>query len=241
MRPSRADEPRRKTTEGPGLRRSSPKRLLRVALLLSALVPASVTSIAGAPGLAQEPDPFAFAAESASASWVVQTSRTRGTFYFAEARRSAGRRGLRLVAILGRGTCRIQKSRDFETVSCSGRGTPRPISLADFEMDPLLASARLLVRDERFVHEVRWTGRGAAPTTAQGASLDERGATANAGLARDADAVGRIFGQTLSTRGDPYAFATMERGAAAGLSVDDQATGRGARPVRVAFAKRYRR
>ncbi len=207
---------------------------------LSGLVVAALlTQLAGAPGLAQRP--FGSASESASAAWVIQTGKTRGTFYFAEARRSAGRRGLRLVAIIGRGTCRIQRGRDFESVTCSGRGTPRTISLGDFEMDLLLASARLLVRDERYVHEVTWTGRGAAPATTQSASLDEVGGAARAGVAREADAVGNLFGQRLSTHGDPYAFADMERGTAAGLFLDAEAAGGRAGVVRVAFTKRYRR
>lgn len=179
------------------------RRLLLPALMVAVLAP--LTPAAG------QVLTYAQASQAAWADWVRLHGKT-GTFYFALATRGADTfMGPHSVAYIGRGTCEVGGGKRFRVVACSGSARGRDVSLEEFRMDPLLASAHLRVGKGKRAHVVKWAGRGRAPEPGVGVGFGLGYADASAGLYRWAPAKGRLFGKRLKP-GGPWHFGLLEQG-----------------------------
>ncbi len=98
-------------------------------------------------------------------------------------------------------------------------GTSRQVSRAlrpgeTFEVDPLMRSAKLVIRVGRFVNSVEWLASAAAPSAGERVVAGQWGAFAGAGSSQSATATGSLWGRTPKT-GGRYDFAFFGNGAGA--------------------------
>lgn len=144
-----------------------------------------------------DPGVFAGAEQLAEADWLDLKARR---FYFAMGIRNVGPDGLTTMGFVGRGTCEVEKTRNFTVVSCFGHGRGRELAPDQFQIDPTLGSASMAFDSGGYSHSVEWTGEDApvAGTQTAGSSF---GVQAAAGAARWAPASGVLYGQKLKAGG----------------------------------------
>ena len=156
------------------------------------------------------------AAQIAYADWVRMTSRNEGVFFDAYVERGVGLNGPYALAFVARGHCVRTGDRDIEIIFCSGVAHARRVSDREFQMDPLLRTAALRVKDHQWVHRVRWKGKGDPDAWYQtGAFAGAWGGASGAwvGVDRWAPAHGRLYGRSLRPKG--FHFALLEGSAGA--------------------------
>lgn len=176
--------------------------------LLSSLIPtASLT--------AQQPDAGAGGGRFAFAVWLREEA-DRLFLYVAYAEQSVGTAGPISEGGVGRLACREQTFRGHPYYVCGGRMHTRPIGPSEFEMDPLLDSARLTVKAGGATNTIRWKGLGDAPSPfAHASAWSPCCGHAGADGYRWARATGRVLGTRLGAR---RSGAAMDQGAGAGTS-----------------------
>lgn len=128
------------------------KRGILILLVISLSLPMSAMASDSAAGAAQ--------VEQAFAEWLFPTERPNHFRWLAvSARRESPATGgsPTTIAYVTRGTCSSSTSDGEETMICAG--SPRKFSLSadQFSMDPVTATARVIIRTPRFVHSVRWS------------------------------------------------------------------------------------
>ena len=177
-------------------------------LLLAAAMPASADPMPGA---------GAGAYQLADAAWIVPEDKRSGTFYFAMAMRFAPTvpAGLETFAVVGKGRCFSSGGRHGGFTICTASGRGEAIDPMDFEMDPLLESARMTIESRGFTHEVEWTGRGDLPQAGGGVQGGGSGVSAGVDIGRAARATGKVFGVKMGPRLD--AFSYLMQGAIGGV------------------------
>ncbi len=183
---------------------------------LGALATALALMLGG--GAAADPGAYAGAEQWADGSWIVGKG-PRPAFCFAIGIRTLAEDGLNTIGAVGKGSCEIEKGKNWTMISCMGRGRAKEIPMEDFQMDPLLESASLQVRLSGYRHKIGWVGRGRAPMASGGVQASEGYATAAADVFRLARAAGRVFGRKLSSGGRDL-FAFLMAGAGAGVFTD---------------------
>lgn len=158
--------------------------------------------------------------QMADAAWIVPEDKQRGTFYFAMAMRFApsAPNGLATMGVVGKGRCFSTGNRNHGMTVCSASGRGHAIDVMDFELDPLLESARLTLESGGFTHVIDWTGQGDLPQAGAGVQGGSSGVYAGADLGRWAVASGQVFGIKLSPRQDVFSF--LVQGAMAGASLN---------------------
>ena len=178
---------------------------LRRAVLGTAIVLFVAAMPAGADPM---PGAGAGAFQLADAAWIVPEDKQHGTFYFAMAMRflPSAPNGMETIGVVGKGRCFSTGNRHHGMTVCSATGRGQQIDPMDFELDPLLRSARLTLEARGFTHVIDWTGQGDAPQAGAGASGGSTGVSAGVDLARWARASGEVFGLELSPRQDVFSF-----------------------------------
>jgi hypothetical protein len=180
---------------------------LVVGLCVAGLAPASASPTVGA-GVG--------GSEEAFAGWTFMTSRTHGVFYFADAWRSVyAPTGLDAQGVVGKGLCEAAHGKGFTIIICFAQGHAHPVSLDQFQMDPLLRSATLDLEVRGAHHHVSWHGDGSTPGVGEFAGVGAGWAQAGVADARPARARATLFGRKLGGGGLPFAFLGMGAGAAA--------------------------
>jgi hypothetical protein len=166
--------------------------------VLGALAAAAVMVGIALPAEATLPGAGGGAEQTAVATWVRMHGDT-GVFYAAD--------GLRMVdegvpVTLGgvdKGRCNRTKSKGWVVTICMASGVMREIGLDQFQFDPALRSASLLVDARGQTHTADWTSKE-NPDVAHEGATGQWGAYAAAGAFANAPAVGKVFGRDLSTR-----------------------------------------
>lgn len=205
------DAPRRKTGLTPAAAHNGQRRRkgTGVNLRRAVLGTAIVLFVASLPASA-EPMPGAGAGvyQLADAAWIVPEDKTHGAFYFALAMRFAPAipSGLATFGVVGKGRCFSSGGRNHGFTVCSASGRGQSIDHTDFELDPLLESARLTLESRGFTHEVEWTGQGDLPQAGAGVQGGSSGVSAGIDLGRWATASGKVFGLKLSSRLDVFSY-----------------------------------
>ena len=181
--------------------------------LVSAAVAAVIMALSATPAWA--PSAGAVVDQLAYASWIQMHGKT-GDFY--------GVIGLRFLEATGpegfvaafKGKCRKSRHEDITIISCTGHGLGKRATLENFQMDPLLSSARVVVKTNGQKHVADWKGKGAAPAIYGGAGVNPGGAGAGVAAYRNAKATGRVFGRKLTSK-SWLDFAVLDEVAAAGV------------------------
>ncbi len=159
-------------------------------------------------------DASAVADEAAAASWMFPTERPRHSkWIFAGAYRNATTGGQTVtVAFAVEGTCRdVRRGGDVGT-SCHGTGTGGRIPEADFEADPALRGATLVISERRAEHRLEWRADAESPPSGYLAGETcQEGKGAGAGFLQHATASGNVFERDLGAKGVDHAF--LARGA----------------------------
>ena len=183
----------------------------RIGLLCVALLLAP-TAASAAPLPEQEPG--LVAEESAIASWMFPTERPRHSrWFFGGAYRNAVTGGKTVTTGFAvKGSCRVTYERGGKVTTCHGRGVGGDLPASAFEADPMLREARLVLRDGRDRHTLKWKADADAPPSGYiaGEACDE-GAGEGAGLMQHAMASGNVFDRRLGPRGVDHAM--LSRGA----------------------------
>lgn len=164
--------------------------------------------LAVAPASAQEPELPVFAygggAQEAWADWT-EIHGDHGVWYLAYGVRHLGPEGLITLGMVAKGRCHVQRGKHFMSISCMARGRVVQLAEEDFVFDPLLDTASLRLETDGFTHRVGWTGSGdrAEPNSWTGTYASSWGADAGAGagLFRAARPSGRVYGETIRSRG----------------------------------------
>jgi hypothetical protein len=190
-------------------------KILKVSMAVLALVVLSATGPAQA---APDLGAGAGGGQEAFAAWMFMTSRDSGVFYFASAWRSVSPDGMDAEGAVGRGRCHAFRGKSFTMILCTASGRPQPVSLDEFQIDPLLRSGSLSFKAHGFKQRVQWTGMGDGPGAGETVSADDGYAGAGAGDARFARAKGTIFGKRIAGGAFPFAYLDMSAGAGAVVS-----------------------
>jgi hypothetical protein len=156
------------------------------------------------------------AGQDALAVWIKPTGPKSAVMYVAEAFRDAGSDGLYSEALVARGTCSVRKGGRSTVIWCSASARPRPLSLEEFSVDPLLSSARLRFRAGRYTQSVSWKGARSGPEASGGFAAGEDGAMAGGGAYRFARATGILFGKSFTPKTRGLSFAFLSEGGTVG-------------------------
>ncbi|HWC32956.1 MAG TPA: hypothetical protein VG709_07490, partial [Actinomycetota bacterium] len=150
------------------------------------------------------------AGQLGEAFWFVRRGPRRADLFLAGAVRSGGAAifgrpaaGAGAFGFVARATFRRERRREFH---CRGRGIGREIDPTQFEVDPLLRSAKLTMQARGTTHVVRWTGRGEAPDPDLHGEFGNVYFFSAADLDRSADARGRLFDRFVRARTNSYAY-----------------------------------
>lgn len=186
----------------------------RLALFLTALVVGlGATTPATGQGVGTDVDQLAIA------DWIEIHGDT-GTIHFALGWRMVTEGGVRNLAAVGKGKCHVQRGRNWTSIGCSADGRGKEIPLEDFEVDPLLDSARMRVKVLGYSNRVSWQGRGDAPIVGQDAYAGDGWVEAGADMFRDAKTKARVLGRKF-TSSSWLDFGMLLQGAAVYAEVDD--------------------
>lgn len=186
----------------------------RIATLLVALViGAGALPATAMPGASGGLDQFA------EADWVVMNGRDSATMYFALGWRMVGDLGAVTLGAVGKGKCRVERTKHMTSISCHASGRGKELDLDEFEFDPALRSAAIDFTFKGQRQSVKWRGRGQLPYFGGQVAGGDGFAAAGGGMAREARAMGRIFGQKMVTRGW-MSMAYLGQGAGLGVYTD---------------------
>lgn len=160
------------------------------------------------------PGPGGVADESALASWMFPTDRPRHSkWIFAGAYREAVAGGKTVTtAFAVNGECRVVLERGETVTRCHGRGIGGPLPATQFDVDPALRRARLVLREDGTQHEIFWEADALAPPSGYvaGEACDE-GTGQGAGFMRHTSASGNVFDRHVGHAGIDHAI--LSRGA----------------------------
>jgi hypothetical protein len=182
----------------------------RATIFLATLVVLLPCLPAGAhPARASRPGVMAGAGQIAEADWMDLKART---FYFATGWRMVDPDlGLVTLGFVGRGTCQVMHDGNFTIVSCAGTGRGHEIATEDFQFDPAMAGASLVLKQGGTTHTVDWTGEG-TPSYGVSAGGAGTGVSAGGGTARWAPASGHLFGHHLDFSRDDFGVLVQDAG-----------------------------
>ena len=147
----------------------------------------------------------------AEAGWIVKgegPTGYMGYFVWIVDFSETGESPDKAVAMMFRGPCEVETSRNGWSYGCHGRGFGKEVAASKFRMDPLLDSASISVRHRRRNHRVGWTATQPDPGLYQSSEAcggmnedgeEEEGTGEGGGIFKAAKATGRIFGHRLNT------------------------------------------
>ncbi len=159
------------------------------------LIAAGLFTPAGAQGA------YATGMQLAYADWIDMEGKT-GTFAVAVGWRVLdSEQGFLSRGAVAQGTCTKDTFENGWSISCMGRGKGREVGLEEYEVDPLLSSARLGFRVAGFQHAASWRGRGRSPQGFAGVQTGNTAVMADAGFYRGAKTRGRVFGHSYVSQG----------------------------------------
>ncbi|MDQ3986150.1 MAG: hypothetical protein M3280_06585 [Actinomycetota bacterium] len=181
---------------------------------VSAAVAALIISLSPTPAWA--PDAGAVVDQLAFASWVQMHGKT-GDFYGVIGWRWFEGTGPEGLVAAFKGKCHKSTHGDMTVISCTGHGRGKRATLENFQMDPALSSARVVVKTNGQKHVADWKGKGLTPTIYEAAGVNPGGAGAGVQAYRNARAKGRVFGRKLNSR-TWLDFAVLNEVVAAGVS-----------------------
>lgn len=183
-------------------------------LLVALVIGAGALPATAMPGVSGAAEQFA------EADWIVMKGRDAATMYFAIGWRTAGEYGAVTIGAVGKGSCQVERSKHMTMISCRASGRGKELALDEFEFDPALRSAAFSYKLKGERQSVSWRGLGQVPYSGGQVAGGDGFAAAGAGMAREARATARIFGERLQTRRGGMSFAFLGQGAGAGVYTD---------------------
>ena len=147
----------------------------------------------------------------AEAGWIVKgegPTGYMGYFVWIVDFSETGESPDKAVAMMFRGPCEVETSRNGWSYGCHGRGFGKEVAASKFRMDPMLDSASISVRHGRRRHRVAWTATNPVPGLYSSSEAcyglneegePEEGSGEGGGIVKGAKAAGRILGHRLKT------------------------------------------
>jgi hypothetical protein len=154
----------------------------------------------------------------ASASWLVRTIGDAAVFRFLHAGVYEDPSGGRdAIAVVGTSRCSVREDGRIIVASCRVVSRIAFLRPRDVRFDPLLKSARVVIKDGRTTHRAQWREiEEKNPDANYWLSGSERALVFGIAASRPARARGRISNKAFSPK-SPYAYAQLRR--AAGVTV----------------------
>jgi hypothetical protein len=203
----------------------------RLRKFLSALV-VPVLIAASSPSLAQTVGGGATLSSEASASWLIRTIGDVAVFRFLHVGAYEDPSGGRdAIAVVGTSRCSVREDGRVIVASCRVVSRIAFLRPRDVRFDPLLKSARVVIKDGRTTHRAQWRDiEEENPEANYWLSGSERALVFGVAASRPARARGRVSNRAFSPK-SPYAYAQLRR--AAGVLVIHETDQQLGAPLRV--------
>ncbi|HEX2296149.1 MAG TPA: hypothetical protein VHN37_12685 [Actinomycetota bacterium] len=189
---------------------------------IAALCAAAAFAVPAPASGATAREPGAVADEEAVASWMFPTDRPKHSkWIFAGAYRTAVTGGKTVTTGFAvKGYCEVVRENGATVTRCHGRGIGGRLDNDDFEVDPALRTADLVLREDGDHHHLFWRADLVSPPSIYIAGeACEEGAGQGAGFMRHASAVGNLFDRRVGPSGIDHAV--LSRGAMVTECTDD--------------------
>ncbi|HVL65556.1 MAG TPA: hypothetical protein VM573_10355 [Actinomycetota bacterium] len=153
------------------------------------------------------------ASQVATATWL-RGGKKKPVGYVADAMRFVDPvEGAVTLGGVGKIPCNVSGGKRFRFIICMGWVELKEIPFEDFVVDPVLSTASMKVTLRGKDHQVEWTAADLAPTSEMGAQAGPHGVGGAAGMSREAEASGSVFGADLNHTA--HDFAALAQGAGA--------------------------